>query len=198
MLSVNFSKAFFISLLSLLIIIPTISYERPKTMGGIPSKFEDSTALPETPKMQLNKQATQFAEQYIRQNAECLDMIKRKGVNTFGMIDSIFKKHELPVELKYLAVVESELNSKARSRVGAVGPWQFMPGTAKDLGLKISRKYDERTNFRKSTKAAALYLRDLYTAYGDWLLVLAAYNCGPAPVNAAIRKSGSRNFWKLQ
>jgi membrane-bound lytic murein transglycosylase D len=146
----------------------------------------------------LNKQATQFSEQYIRQNAECLEMIRRKGVNTFSMIDSIFKKYELPVELKYLAVVESELNSKARSRVGAVGPWQFMPGTAKDLGLKISRKYDERTNFKKSTKAAALYLRDLYTAYGDWLLVLAAYNCGPAPVNAAIRKSGSRNFWKLQ
>jgi membrane-bound lytic murein transglycosylase D len=114
------------------------------------------------------------------------------------MMDSVFCVYDLPVELKYLAVVESELNPRAISRVGAVGPWQFMPGTAKDLGLKISRKYDERTNFKKSTKAAALYLRDLYSAYGDWLLVLAAYNCGPVPVNAAIRKSGSRNFWRLQ
>jgi membrane-bound lytic murein transglycosylase D len=114
------------------------------------------------------------------------------------MIDSVFRKYDLPVELKYLAVIESELNPKATSRVGAVGPWQFMPGTAKVLGLKISRKYDERTNFKKSTKAAAIYLRDLYSTYGDWLLVLAAYNCGPAPVNSAIRKSGSRNFWKLQ
>ena len=104
----------------------------------------------------------------------------------------------MPLELKYLAVVESELNPKAVSRVGAVGPWQLMPATAKVLGLKITRKYDERKNLKKSTKAAALYLRDLYTQYGDWLLVLAAYNCGPRPVNSAIRRTGSRNFWKLQ
>jgi len=100
--------------------------------------------------------------------------------------------------LKYLAVIESELNTTALSCVGAVGPWQLMPETAHDLGLKITPKYDERTSYYKSTKAAALYLKDLYGQFGDWLLVLAAYNSGPGPVIAAIRKSGSRNFWALQ
>jgi membrane-bound lytic murein transglycosylase D len=73
-----------------------------------------------------------------------------------------------------------------------------MPETAKLLGLKVSTKYDERTNYRKSTKAAAIYLKDLHREFGDWLLVLAAYNCGPGPVHSAIKTSGSRNFWKLQ
>jgi membrane-bound lytic murein transglycosylase D len=198
MLSVKFSRAVFVSFLLLLIILPTISYERPKLSGGILEKITDSTSLPKTPEIQLNKQASQFVQLYIKQNTETLELVGNKSTTTFNMIDSVFRKYDLPVELKYLAVIESELNPKATSRVGAVGPWQFMPGTAKVLGLKISRKYDERTNFKKSTKAAAIYLRDLYSTYGDWLLVLAAYNCGPAPVNSAIRKSGSRNFWKLQ
>jgi membrane-bound lytic murein transglycosylase D len=198
MLSLKFSKVFFVTLLTALIIIPMISYERPKTTGSISLKSADSTALLQAPKMQLNKQAADFVLKYHRQNAESLELIRSKSTRTFRMIDSIFDRYELPVELKYLAVVESELNPKAVSRVGAVGAWQLMPATAKVLGLKVSRKYDERTNFRKSTKAAAIYLKDLYAIYGDWLLVLAAYNCGPAPVNSAIRKTGSRNFWKLQ
>jgi membrane-bound lytic murein transglycosylase D len=100
--------------------------------------------------------------------------------------------------LKYLAVIESELKTSALSCVGALGPWQLMPETAQDLGLKINRHVDERTNYSKSTKAAALYLKDLYAKFGDWLLVLAAYNSGPGPVYAAIHKSGSKNFWALQ
>ena len=134
----------------------------------------------------------------MKQNNECLEAVREKSPASFAFIDTVFTKYDLPLELKYLAVVESELNPKAVSKVGAVGTWQLMPATAKILGLKITRKYDERKNFKKSTKAAALYLRDLYTQYGDWLLVLAAYNCGPKPVNNAIRRSGSRNFWKLQ
>jgi membrane-bound lytic murein transglycosylase D len=100
--------------------------------------------------------------------------------------------------MKYLAVIESDLKTTAVSRVGAKGMWQLMPGTARDLGLKVTKKYDERTHAYKSTVAAAKYLRDLYAEYGDWLLVLAAYNGGPGKVNYAIRKSGSRNFWVLQ
>ena len=146
----------------------------------------------------LNKQAASFVKDYIRRNDDNLSKIKVRGELHFGMMDSVFNRFGLPVELKYLAVVESELKNTALSRVGARGPWQFMPETAKFLGLKITRHYDERTNFRKSTRAAAIYLRDLYNIYGDWLLVLAAYNGGPGPVNAAIKKSGSRNFWKLQ
>jgi membrane-bound lytic murein transglycosylase D len=100
--------------------------------------------------------------------------------------------------LKYLAVIESELKPTATSWVGAVGPWQLMPATARLLGLKVSHKVDERTNYQKSTHAAAIYLKDLYTEFGDWLLVIAAYNGGAGNVYSAIRKSGSRNFWKLR
>jgi membrane-bound lytic murein transglycosylase D len=180
--------------LFLLITIPAISFNPIKT-GALSQKFIDSSSAPKAP---LNKQATQFVSRYLKDNGNCLDGVKQKSTASFTLIDGIFTKYDLPLELKYLAVVESELNPRAVSRVGAVGPWQLMPATAKILGLKITRKYDERKNLKKSTTAAALYLRDLYNEYEDWLLVLAAYNCGPKPVNNAIRKSGSRNFWKLQ
>ncbi|HVG13311.1 MAG TPA: lytic transglycosylase domain-containing protein, partial [Chitinophagaceae bacterium] len=79
-----------------------------------------------------------------------------------------------------------------------VGPWQFMAGTARGVGLKVNSRVDERTDIHKSTHAAARYLTELFGTYKDWLLVIAAYNCGPGVVNSAIRKSGSRNFWNLQ
>ena len=194
MLSFKFPVAIFTSVLLLLITIPAISFKSVKN-SGLSQEFIDSASVPKTP---LNKQATQFVKKYIQDNDVCLEAVKQKGTVAFPLIDSILSKHDLPVQLKYLAVVESELNSKAVSRVGAVGPWQFMPATAKVLGLKVNSKYDERKNLKKSTRAAAIYLRDLYSQYGDWLLVLAAYNSGPGPVNSAIRRSGSRNFWKLQ
>jgi membrane-bound lytic murein transglycosylase D len=150
------------------------------------------------PVVKLNANAKKFVSDYIRKNAEDLAEIKNKSHRYFAVMDSVFTAYKLPVQLKYLAVVESELNTKAVSRVGAVGMWQFMPGTAKTLGLKVTHKYDERKLFYKSTKAAAKYLNDLYSQFGDWLLVLAAYNSGPGPVYAAIKKSGSRNFWRLQ
>jgi membrane-bound lytic murein transglycosylase D len=114
----------------------------------------------------------------------------------FNMMDGILVAHGLPNELKYLAVIESDLQSYAVSWAGAVGPWQFMPATAKRMGLKVNQKIDERTDYYKSTIAAAKYLKELYAEYNDWLLVIAAYNGGN--VDHAIRKSHSRNFWNLQ
>ena len=148
--------------------------------------------------IKLNKNAVSFVKDYIKRNDELFAVVKKRGEKHFPMMDSIFNRYDLPVELKYLAVVESELKSTATSGVGAKGPWQLMPETAKVLGLTVSKRYDERTQYRKSTKAAAIYLKDLHRQFGDWLLVLAAYNSGPGPVYAAIKKSGSRNFWKLQ
>jgi membrane-bound lytic murein transglycosylase D len=110
----------------------------------------------------------------------------------------VLAKNGLPKELKYLAVVESERKTNARSWVGAVGPWQLMPATARGLGLKVNRAVDERRDVYKSTRAASRYLNDLFDLYGDWLLVLAAYNGGPGKVNSAIKRSGSRDYWVLQ
>ena len=155
----------------------------------------DATAVH---KMVLNKHVASYVKNYIKKNSDNLEEIKKKSDSPFKVMDDVFTSYGLPVELKYLAVIESELNPRAVSPVGAVGTWQLMPETAEILGLKITHKNDERKHLRKSTVAAAKYLRDLYSEFGDWLLVMAAYNGGPAPVYAAIKKSGSRNFYNLQ
>jgi membrane-bound lytic murein transglycosylase D len=150
------------------------------------------------PAIIINKQGAKYVRNYLAKNNEMLEKIKQRSPSFFTITDKIFSKYNLPLELKYLAVVESQLKSKAVSPVGAVGAWQLMPVTARILSLKITDNYDERTHFSKSTVAAAKYLRDLHKLFGDWLLVIAAYNSGPGPVYKAIKKSGSRNFWKLQ
>ncbi|HTI92010.1 MAG TPA: lytic transglycosylase domain-containing protein [Puia sp.] len=149
-------------------------------------------------KMYLDKRAREFVKNYIEYNREKLLDIKQRSHRPFAIADSVFNQYSLPVQLKYLAVIESELNVNAVSKVGAVGAWQLMPKTAQLLGLRITDECDERTRFDKSTRAAAMYLKDLYSEFGDWLLVLAAYNAGPGSVHRAMRLAGSRNFWDLQ
>lgn len=146
----------------------------------------------------LNPKAVSFVQDYIESDGDRLMKMKGWGKPFFDRINTIFAERELPAELKYLAVIESDLKSSATSVVGAAGPWQFMATTARELGLKVGRSVDERRDFNKSTRAAARYLASLYDQYNDWLLVIAAYNGGPGNVNTAIRKSGSRNFWDLQ
>lgn len=150
------------------------------------------------PSVSLNPAATTFVENFINNHSTYYLNIRAKGYAHLETIESILETYGLPVELKYLAVIESKLVLNAVSKAGAVGPWQFMSTTAKHLGLKINHKVDERKDIVKSTHAAAKYLRDLYNQYGDWLLVLAAYNGGPGSVNKAIRLSGSKDFWTLQ
>lgn len=146
----------------------------------------------------LNPMAISFVQDYMEKNSANLNKMKDWGRPYFDIMNNILAQHGLPTELKYLSVIESALKSYAVSWAGAVGPWQFMPATARTLGLRVNRSVDERKDFQKSTHAAARYLTDLFGIYNDWLLVIAAYNCGPGVVNSAIRKSGSRNFWKLQ
>jgi membrane-bound lytic murein transglycosylase D len=146
----------------------------------------------------LNPRAISFVQDFMIRNKEEMDNMKGWGRPYFNLIDDIFNQYGLPSQLKYLAVIESNLKSTALSCAGAVGPWQLMPATARILGLKVTKKVDERKNYYKSTKAAAVYLRDLYTELGDWLLVIAAYNGGTANVYKAAKKSHSMDFWNLQ
>jgi len=117
----------------------------------------------------------------------------------FPLFEQEFDNHNIPVEMKYLAIVESALNPKARSRVGATGLWQFMYGTGKEHGLDVNSYVDERSDPIKSTRAACEYLNRVYKIFGDWDLALAAYNSGPGNVNKAIRRSGGyKNYWNIR
>lgn len=117
----------------------------------------------------------------------------------FPMIEDVFDYYGLPVELKYMAVIESALNPNAvNRRSGATGLWQFIYSTGRSYGLTINSIVDERRDPVKATHAAARYIRDLYDIYKDWILVIAAYNCGPGNVNKAIRRSGNRkDYWQI-
>lgn len=117
----------------------------------------------------------------------------------FPLFEEAFDKHNVPLEIKYLAVVESALNPKAVSRVGATGLWQFMYQTGKQYGLKIDSYIDERSDPLKASEAAAQYMKNMYAIFGDWDLVLASYNSGPGNVAKAIRRSGGQqNYWNIR
>jgi membrane-bound lytic murein transglycosylase D len=151
------------------------------------------------PVFDLNPAAMVFANAYIKENNWGLQRLKRKSFTSFRIINSAFSKHDIPPELKYMAVVESGLNSDTVcNSTGATGIWQLMPFTADELGLKVSADNDERLHIYKSSVAVAKYLKQLHADFGDWLLVIAAYNSGPAKVSRAMKLSGSNDFWKLQ
>lgn len=137
-------------------------------------------------------------KEFLKTDKEKLTHMKSWGVPYFNRIDKILSDHSLPLELKYLAVIESELKTSATSHVGAKGLWQFMPETARLYGLTVNRHKDERMDVEKSTRAAARYLQDLYDELHDWLLVIAAYDGGTNRIHSAIRKAGSRDFWDIQ
>ena len=115
----------------------------------------------------------------------------------FPIFEETFAKYELPLELEYMSIIESNLNPTARSKAGAMGIWQFMYGTAKGYGLRINSFVDERLDVVKATDAAARYLRDAYRVFGDWNLAICAYNCGTVNVQKAIKRAGSRQFWDI-
>jgi membrane-bound lytic murein transglycosylase D len=150
------------------------------------------------PTVQLQSSVRGFVDQYLDEHAGMLDNIKERNSSTFKTIQKILVKRGIPAELMYLAVVESKLKNSATSGVGAAGVWQLMPVTARHLGLRVEGKTDERRYLYKSSAAAADYLVELYKQFDDWLLVVAAYNCGSGNVYKAIKQSGSREFWKLQ
>lgn len=154
--------------------------------------------LSNAPKISLHKHVVKFVHEYNNENDYYLDKLKAKNGACLSTIDDVFTQYNLPVELKYLAVIESNLDNRTVSSAGAVGLWQLMPDAARTFGLKVGGGKDERRNNYKSTVAAAKCLTYLHNMFDDWLLTLAAYNCGPGGVLKAIKKSGSRDFWVLQ
>lgn len=146
----------------------------------------------------LHPLAIAFVTKYEAKNEARLEKIITKYSRQMTLIENIMSQYALPAELKYLALIESEMFNGAVSHKGAVGPWQFMATTGRLMGLTINRHRDDRRNLTKSTHAAAKYLKILHEQFNDWLLVIAAYNGGASRVETAIKKSRSRDFWKLQ
>ena len=160
------------------------------------SNYSYNATLPYT--AQINPNAEIFVQDYMKAHGSYLQNMKAWGQPYFNLIEGVLVQYGLPMELKYIAVIESNLKTGATSNVGAGGPWQFMPLTARDYGLVVNGNVDERRDYYKSTHAAARYLLSLYRQMHDWLLVMAAYNGGPGRVFSAMKKSGSKNFWNLQ
>lgn len=139
-----------------------------------------------------------YTLRYLALHNETLDHVKNNSTKPFEVIDKTLEQKHMPKELKYLAVIESALNHNAVSHAGAVGTWQLMSTTARMMGLSVNKHKDERRDLYKSTEAATRYLELLYSQLNDWLLVIAAYNSGPTPVQRAIEKTGSHNFWDIK
>lgn len=165
----------------------TVYHERIRALAR-------ETTIPLT----YNQKVKAFIELYA--NRKRIQSSRMLGLSYvyFPMFEEYLAKYNLPLELKYLAMVESALNPTAGSHAGAKGLWQFMSATAREHGLKISTLVDERYDPERETEAACRFLKSLYARYGDWFLVLAAYNSGPGTVNKAIiRAGGAMNYWTI-
>ena len=160
--------------------------------------IERLSALPTEMEMVYNEVVQACIDRYTGRLRRSVALML--GASNFYMpiFEQALERYGLPLELKYLPVIESALNPNAVSRVGATGLWQFMLATGKQYGLEVNTLYDERRDPLKSSNAAAHYLSDLYKIFGDWNLVIAAYNCGPENINKAIhRAGGSKDYWEI-
>ena len=149
--------------------------------------------------VEYNPVLEQVIKSFLKNRRSSLERLMSLSDYYFPMFEQEMSNQKIPLEMKYLAIIESALNPKARSRAGATGLWQFMYATGKSYGLEVNNYVDERSDPVRSTKAAAKYLNELYKIFGDWDLTLAAYNSGPGNVTKAIRRSnGKTNYWNLR
>lgn len=154
--------------------------------------------LPTDMELSFNPVVRSYIEMYSSRRRDLVSYMLSLGNYYYPMFEQALDRYGLPLELKYLPVIESALNPVAVSRMGATGLWQFMLRTGKQYHLEVNSLVDERRDPYKSTEAAASYLNDLYNIYGDWNLVIAAYNCGPGNVNKAIARSGGKqDYWAI-
>ncbi len=164
-----------------------------------PSVYEERLRkLPTIIEMPYNQVVQRFIDSYSGRLRRSVSIMLGASNLYMPIFEQALESYGLPLELKYLPVIESALNPKAVSRVGATGLWQFMLGTGKNYGLEINSLVDERRDPVKASYAAAHYLSDLYKIFGDWPLVIASYNCGPANVDKAIHRAGGvKDYWKI-
>jgi membrane-bound lytic murein transglycosylase D len=149
--------------------------------------------------IEYNQGLENIIKSFLKNRKRSFERLMAVSEYYFPLFEEAFDKQNVPLEIKYLAVVESALNPKAVSRVGATGLWQFMYQTGKQYGLKIDSYVDERSDPLKASEAAAQYMKNMYAIFGDWDLVLASYNSGPGNVAKAIRRSGGQqNYWNIR
>lgn len=154
--------------------------------------------MPTIMEMGYNEIVQRFIDRYMGRLRHSVSFMLGAANFYVPIFEEALEAYQVPLELKYLPVIESALNPKAVSRVGATGLWQFMLGTGKQYGLEVNSLVDERRDPVRASYAAARYLRDLYRIFGDWNLVIAAYNCGPGNINKAIHRSGGlKDYWQL-
>jgi membrane-bound lytic murein transglycosylase D len=174
-----------------------------ETTGENPT-FEPETyinrlqRLPNVIELPYNDIVRKYIDQYSGRLRRTVSVML--GASNFynPIFEEALESYQIPLELKYLPIIESALNPGATSRVGAAGLWQFMITTGKQYGLEVTSLIDERRDPIKSSYAAAHYLKDLYDIFGDWTLVIASYNCGPGNVNKAIKRAGGiKDYWKI-
>lgn len=159
--------------------------------------IERLSRLPYIMEMPYNSLVRNLINRYMRNPRSVAGLLGAANFYT-PIFEDALESYGVPLELKYLPVIESALNPKATSPVGAAGLWQFMPGTGKQYGLEVNSLVDERRDPIKSSYAAAKFLSDLYNIFGDWSTVIAAYNCGPGNVKKAMRRAGgSSDYWAM-
>jgi|WetSurSiteA1Bulk_404760.scaffolds.fasta_scaffold01960_2 membrane-bound lytic murein transglycosylase D len=176
------------------------NYDSDSLLPNFPDSvyIERLRNIPTVVDLTYNSVVRRYIEVYTRQKRSSVGVMLGLSQYYFPLFDEIFDYYDIPNEMKYMSIIESALNPRAYSRTRAVGLWQFMYGTGRLYGLTVNSLVDERRDPIKSTYAAARFVKDLYAIYNDWILVVAAYNCGPGNVNKAIRRSGGkRNYWDI-
>lgn len=198
---VSLVVAFFLSIFN---IIGQTSYQSnlPLAEPGAMLNLSEARERIKIIDLPFEVQCTPVVESYLKtyflKNRDKAAKIIGRAVMYFPLFEEVLAEKGMPDALKYLAVTESALHPKAISRVGAGGLWQFMPATGRHYGLSVSSKVDDRFDPEKSTRAASEYLQKYHRKYGDWALAIASYNSGPGRVSRAIKRSRSKNFWKLK